>query len=134
MLEVFRSFAGKGRTKVQAIILDVKASTVIWVLGGERPHVGAVAVAQTRPSLTGKGISCNISLVSLLGHKEEELAFEFAKMAFSRLKKDLVVIVGMHVDKATEEEIKALKLNGKKALEEGLYELVKQLSGGKRPT
>ncbi len=134
MLEVFRSSAGEGRVKVQAVILDVEASTLIWVLGGDKPHIGAVAVAQARPSLTGKGISCNISLISLLGHKEEELAVELAKIAFSKLKKDLAVAVGLHVDNATKEDIEALKLNSKKALESGLYELVERLSGGKRPT
>lgn len=134
MLEVFRSSAGEGRVKVQAIILNVSASTLIWVLGGDRPHIGAVAVAQARPSLTGKGISCNISLISLLGHKEEELAIELTRIAFSKLKKDLAIAVGLHVDNATQEDIEVLKLNSKKALEGGLYELAKKLSGEKKRT
>lgn len=124
-----RSSAGEGRTKVQAIILEAEASAVIWIAGGERPHVGAVAVAQARPSLTGKGISCNVSMISLLGHKEEDLALDLSRLAFNKLKKDLVLAIGMHVDNATEEEIEMLKRNGREALERGLDKLLEKRSG-----
>lgn len=51
MAKFIKSVAGRGRHRVEALALEVKDSTLIWFLGGERPHIGAVAVAQSRSSL-----------------------------------------------------------------------------------
>ena len=108
---------GEGRLRVEAVALDVEPSTLIWILGGERPHIGAVAVAQKRPSLRDpRRLSCNVSVISLLGHKEEELVFEIAKRCFERLKKDVAIAIGVHVEKATDEEIDILVRNCRSVL------------------
>jgi hypothetical protein len=47
----------------------VGADLVVTIGGGSRPHVGAVAVAQPRPSLKGDGtVSATASVIALLGH------------------------------------------------------------------
>jgi hypothetical protein len=77
--------------------------------GGTHPHVGAVAVAQPRPSLRGDGsLSSTASVIALLGHKEDELARWAALMLASRLNSTVTVTAGLHVDGATPEQIAAL--------------------------
>jgi hypothetical protein len=47
---------------------------VVVLGGGERPHIGALAVAIPRPSLADpEQTSSTSSVITLLGHKDDEL-------------------------------------------------------------
>jgi predicted flavoprotein YhiN len=96
----------------------VGADLVVTIGGGSRPHVGAVAVAQPRPSLKGDGtVSATASVIALLGHKEDELARWAALHLASRLNTTVVVTAGLHVDNATMEEIIALDAEARRLVE-----------------
>ncbi|MGE5674483.1 MAG: hypothetical protein ACM3XM_11480 [Mycobacterium leprae] len=80
----------------------VGADLVVTIGGGTRAHVGAVAVAQPRPSLKGDGqVSASASVITLLGHKEDELARWAALYLAAQLNTTVVVTAGIHVDDAT---------------------------------
>jgi hypothetical protein len=69
--------------------------------GGDQPHIGAVAVAQPRPShLGGKRVSATTSVITLLGHKEDELARTVANRIASGLDATVSVACGIHLDQA----------------------------------
>jgi hypothetical protein len=47
----------------------------VALYGGDRPHIGAVAISQPRPSLADPAVaSATTSVVAVLGHKEDMLA------------------------------------------------------------
>lgn len=92
------------RVEVQAQF--VGADLVVTIGGGTRAHVGAVAVAQPRPSLKGDGrVSATASVIALLGHKEDELARWAALHLAARLNRTVVVTAGVHVDDAALDQI-----------------------------
>lgn len=78
----------------------------IELTGGDRPHIGAVAVAQTRSSLKNADeTSASTSVITCVGHLEDDLAREMAKRIAKRLKRDTVVVCGIHLDKISDSEI-----------------------------
>jgi hypothetical protein len=96
----------------------VGADLVVTIGGGTRPHVGAVAVAQPRPSLKGDGsVSATASVIALLGHKEDELARWAALHLASRLNTTVVVTAGLHIDNATMEEIIQMDAEARRLVE-----------------
>ncbi len=79
---------------------------VVSIGGGTRAHVGAVAVAQPRPSLKGDGkVSATASVIALVGHKEDELARWAALHLASQLNTTVVVTAGLHIDDADPDQI-----------------------------
>jgi len=69
----------------------------IW--GGEKPHIGAVSVAQPRPSLKDpKRVSSTASVICILGHKEDELAKAASEILSAALNTRVVVTAGIHWD------------------------------------
>ena len=66
--------------------------------GGELEHIGAVAVAQPRPSLADPArTSATASVIALPGHKEDLLARELALKVASALNVAVCVVCGIHL-------------------------------------
>ena len=103
--------AGDGVCKVEMTVSLTGAGVVAQLYGGERPHVGAVALSQPRPSRSGSGISCNTSVLPLLGHKDDEIAKPVAEELAKAFDQPVVVITGLHVDNADAKTIAALTEN-----------------------
>jgi hypothetical protein len=82
----------------------------IW--GGEKPHIGAVAAAQPRPSLKDPNVlSASASVICYLGHKEDRLAKEAAETLAAAFNTDVVVTAGIHWDDLSQEDIRRIKKN-----------------------
>ncbi len=80
---------------VRKIGNDILAA--IW--GGEKPHIGAVAVAQPRPSLKdSRKTSASASVFCFVGHKEDGLAKVMSEKLASALNTPVVVTAGIHWD------------------------------------
>jgi predicted amidohydrolase YtcJ len=78
--------------------------------GGDRPHIGAVAISQPRPSLADAAVtSATTSVVAVPGHKEDELARAMAARMASALGVVVTVSCGVHMDGATLETIATIK-------------------------
>ena len=66
--------------------------------GGEREHIGAVAVAQPRPSLAAPDrTSATASVIALLGHKEDVLARDLALKVATTRNATTCVVCGIHL-------------------------------------
>ena len=79
----------------------------VVITGGDRPHLGAVALAQARPSLSDPAkTSASTSVLTLLGHKEDALAHRAATRLARDLAANVVVCCGIHVDAITADELK----------------------------
>ncbi len=78
----------------------------ICIYGGNLPHLGAVALSIARPSLLDeKKISSSTSLITITGHKEDEIVMKVGKTIASSLNKNTVVCCGIHVDNIVKEDI-----------------------------
>jgi len=104
--------AGEGRFQVDLLVSVTGDGLVVQLFGGERTHVGAVAISLPRPSLSDPAkISCNTTVVPLLGHKDDEVAKPVAEEIAVVCGKPVLVVAGIHVDNAGPEDIKALVSN-----------------------
>jgi hypothetical protein len=70
--------------------------------GGEQEHIGAVAVAQPRPSLADPArTSATASVITLPGHQEDMLARELALQVAGALNVATCVVCGIHLRQPT---------------------------------
>ena len=101
-----------GEYDIEAYVRSVGENLLVAIWGGDRPHIGAVAVAQPRPSLKDPSItSSTASVFCFLGHKEDELAKAAAEILAAVLNTTVVVTAGIHWDQITEEGINKVLQN-----------------------
>jgi gallate decarboxylase subunit D len=124
VIELSRS---RGRVAVRLTAARLGADLALTLSGGDRPHIGAVAVSQPRPSLLGGGgTSTTTSVIALLGHKEDELARQVAARVALATAGTVCVACGIHL-----EAISAAELEDVRALAEELAtELLVRLAAG----
>jgi hypothetical protein len=102
----------EGSYDLEAYVRFIGSSLLVAIWGGEKPHIGAVSVAQPRPSLKDPGItSATSSVICLLGHKEDDLAKAGSEILASALNTEVVVTVGIHWDSLDGEGIKKVIRN-----------------------
>jgi len=93
---------------LEAVWVRAGDDLVVVVGGGERPHVGAAALAISLPSRKDPSrLTNSTSLLSVPGHKEEDLARDGALRLSKALGRNVVVTVGIHDDAIDAERIAA---------------------------
>ncbi|MFH1821685.1 MAG: hypothetical protein ABH852_04510 [Methanobacteriota archaeon] len=119
--QVFKTSAGVGKHKVDLTLTLIGHDVVAIISGGNKPHVGAVAVAIPRPSLKDASkISSTSSVFTLVGHKDDEVAKMASEALASKLNKVAVVSAGIHTDNASESDIRKLVKNAESATEHAI--------------
>lgn len=84
---------------VEADAVRIGSDILVYIWGGERPHIGAVAAAQPRPSLADPSkISATASVLSYVGHKEDAVAKHAAETIAARFETNVVATAGIHWD------------------------------------
>ncbi|RLB08239.1 MAG: hypothetical protein DRG50_00450 [Deltaproteobacteria bacterium] len=77
---------------------------ILW--GGTEPHIGAIGMAQPRPSLKDpRTMSATSSVFTFLGHKEDIVVKEISEGLASKLNRKVVVVAGMHWEGLQDEGI-----------------------------
>jgi hypothetical protein len=99
---------GKGRHRVWAEAIVAGEDLVIFVGGGERPHVGSLSIAAAE----GAPIS-----LSVPGHKDYIVSDGWARRVSMETGKACVVVAGLHVDNGKESDIGMLLKNSEKCLD-----------------
>jgi gallate decarboxylase subunit D len=98
--------ASKDRFEVSAEVLEMGDDCLVAVWGGTRPHIGAVGMAQVRPSLRDSNKpSATSSVFTFMGHKEDVVAKMMAEELSRRLERNTVVAAGIHWDGLSEDDI-----------------------------
>jgi hypothetical protein len=87
---------------------------VLMLRGGEKYHVGAVAMAIPYKE------TASTSIISAYGHKDGELAKPLAEKVAKNLKKTVVLVVGLHIDEASKVDIQKLINNSNKVIDDFL--------------
>ena len=102
----FRVAHQEGPYRIHAEVLFVGDDLVVSIWGGSKPHVGAVALSIPRPSLENPAkISSTSSVLTRLGHKEDEIVKKVAENISAALNKVVVVSAGIHWNNISDEEI-----------------------------
>ena len=96
--------AKNGRFLIEAFVQEVGEDLLVAIWGGTPPHIGAVGIAEPRPSL--QATSSNFTFT---GHKEDRLVKEVSEMIAARLRKNVVVTAGIHWDALTPKELLILQ-------------------------
>ncbi len=87
-------------------VQSIGADLLVVITGGDRPHVGATATASVMRSPFRDGLSTSVSTHSVPGHKEYVLATRVAERLARSLSRTVTVVVGIHIDRATSEQIR----------------------------
>ena len=127
--------AGRGRCRLWGTAVVTPGGVTVTLVGGERPHVGAVAIGIPRPSLARPGRrSATTSVVAVTGHKDDELARPLAHELARRLRQTAVVVAGVHIDRGRARDFERVFRNAEQALDAILAEVhsVRQEPGVRR--
>jgi hypothetical protein len=109
---------GKGQYGIKAYLILCGKDIVLTISGGSKYHIGATALAIPRPSLDEpQKISATASVLSVVGHKDDELARHAALLIASTMNCIVTTVVGVHIDNASEEDIKILMENSLKTID-----------------
>ena len=107
---------------LSASVRLIGEDVLVAIWGGEIPHIGAVAVAQPRPSLKDPDVtSSSASVICRVGHKEDELAKAAAEILEDALETHVVVTAGIHWDNLAPEAIQRIVRNS-----EVLFDMILQ--------
>jgi hypothetical protein len=110
---------------LSASVRLIGEDVLVAIWGGEIPHIGAVAVAQPRPSLKDQDVtSSSASVICRVGHKEDELAKAAAEILAAALETHVVVTAGIHWDNLAPEAIQRIVRNSEILVEMILARLV----------
>lgn len=102
-----------GRCLIECELISLGSDISLIVKGGTHHHIGSTAMAIPRQSLTGTGTSATVSVLNALGHKDDIIAVEAAKILASKTESIVVCTAGVHIDDASPEELCLLSTAGK---------------------
>lgn len=108
-MKTIRFSAKKGMFTVNAFI-HLLGEDLLVIFEGGKAHIGAVSMAQPRPSLKDpREIASTASVFTYVGHKEDVIAKEMAEEFSRALNRKVVVVAGLHWDNIRPEEIEEVK-------------------------
>ena len=103
-----------GSFDIEAGVRRIGDDLLVAIWGGEKPHIGAVSVAQSRPSLKDpEAMSATASVICFPAHKEDELAKAVSEVLAAVLDTRVVVTAGIHWDNISEDGIRKIISNSK---------------------
>lgn len=108
-MEIIRVFMGEWPRRFEAVAIGCGEDLVVSVGGGSRYHIGAAATAVVSPSLKdGLHLTGSASVMTVPGHKEDEIARSAALRLARALQCTVVLTAGIHIDNAAPEEVAGL--------------------------
>lgn len=120
-----------GDYQLTAGVRLIGEDVLVAVWGGEKPHIGAVAAAQPRPSLRDPQVtSATASVICFVGHKEDELAKAAAEVLAGVLNTRVVVTAGIHWDNLDQAGIQKVLRNSETLLEMVLAKITSRVAAG----
>ncbi|WP_232696885.1 prenylated flavin chaperone LpdD [Brevibacillus daliensis] len=72
---------------------------LVYLIGGGVTHIGASATAYWHEN------EVQVTLCTVPGHKEDQLAVECARLACEQYKRTVTTVVGIHIPDASKEQI-----------------------------
>lgn len=101
----------EGGFLIEALLQELGKDYLLSLWGGVA-HIGAVAMAQPRPSLADpERLSATASVFCYVGHKEDDVVKVVAERLAAALAARVVVAAGLHWDHLTLEGIRQVQKN-----------------------
>ena len=95
---------------IEAGAAKIGEDILLYIQGGDRPHIGCTVMAVPRPSLSGNGErSVTSSVMNLTGHKDESICRMLAEDVCRTCGKTVVCTGGVHLEQITMEQIKEVE-------------------------
>jgi gallate decarboxylase subunit D len=103
---------------LEAFVKNIGNDLLVSIFGGQRPHIGAVAVALPRPSLKDPKVrSATASVFCYPGHKEDVIAKEAAERLSAALDTNVTVTAGAHWDNIDQSGIRTVLKSNRQLIE-----------------
>lgn len=103
-----------GAYDLQAAVRMIGEDVLVAIWGGQSPHIGAVAIAEPRPSLKDSAVtSATASVFCFPGHQEDALAKAAATTMAAKLNRRTVVTAGIHWDHLDAADIQTVIANSR---------------------
>ncbi len=110
MIEEFKTAARQGRIEIYLQACFVGEDLQLIIAGGDRPHIGAVAVSICPPGLkNSEAQEMTTSVVTVPGHKEDQLAREAAHQVAVAIGRTVSVSCGIHLEQISKQEIQVVQ-------------------------
>ncbi len=110
--------AGTGRHHIWGTVFLSHAGLAVNLVGGEGPHIGAVVVSSPRSSLVNpRQRSATTSILTMVGHKEDEIAQAVRGRTGTDFGRTAVVVAGVHLRPARASNLARLFENAGRAVE-----------------
>ena len=106
---------GEGRARVNVTVNSMGSDLVVRIYN-QNAHIGAVAIGD----YDYEHERASVSIITRLGHKDDALAGEAAYLLSKSIRRPVCVIVGVHLDNITREEIDKILANTKTAISESV--------------
>lgn len=100
--------AGEGRYAVVLTSQKIGSDLLVIIGGGEEEHIGSVTLKEDKDGL---------QTISKKGHKDYFVSERMTNIIYDKIKKDLLVICGIHIEDATKDEIDILVNNAQKCVD-----------------
>ncbi|MGO0122297.1 hypothetical protein [Desulfothermobacter acidiphilus] len=124
-IELLTVTTGEGPWRLLLFATRTKEGVIVQLLGGDKPHVGAIVISLPRPSRSVPGkISTTTTVLPLYGHQDDEVARPVAEALARHLDQPVVVVAGVHIERATPADIEKVKENSSEALRLLLQQLL----------
>lgn len=112
MTYYFTQEINDGKHSLHAFIIITEEELLVYLGGGQKAHIGSIVLCQPRKSLKGNGsISCTSSVFNLVGHKDDLLALPLGERLCKDFNKVVVVVGGIHIKDACEEDFLKVEKN-----------------------
>jgi hypothetical protein len=109
-MKKFVTSISKGKFTLHAHAQRMGQDLLVSIWGGTRPHIGAVGMATPRPSLRNpRKWSATSSNFTFVGHKEDAIVKKISEKLATELRKNVVVVAGIHWDGITAKEIEIIE-------------------------
>ncbi|MEM0049381.1 MAG: hypothetical protein QW424_02790 [Candidatus Bathyarchaeia archaeon] len=118
---------GEGKWKVDLILIKTTPGKgmIAVLIGGEEPHVGAVAVAIPSSIIHHpEKMRSSISIFTVPGHMDDQVAAPLAKKLSEELGEPVVMICGLHIHEATSYDIEKLIENSNFVVNEAVKRII----------
>jgi len=100
---------GEGKYLVLAKLTLTADGAILQILGGEKPHLGAAALAIPHASLADPNrLSASTTVIPRLTHKDDQIAKPLAEWLATSLNTPTLVVAGLHITGASQEDIEKL--------------------------
>ena len=99
------------RVGAHKIFLEVNTignDLLVTVFGGDKHHIGGVAIAYSTSSHYRDAQVTSMNTVTIPGHKDYIIANSSAEKICNTLRKNTVVVAGVHINNASRKEIEGV--------------------------